>query len=480
MEDRFVKAARWLAVSAVGCVLLAAFIPMWFAHPLADDFVRWREGATDGWFSVVRYSYLHWSGRWASAALDGSVLHRLDGHRYGAVMALLSLVQLGACFAFVRLVLADTISRRVACGLTVCLFALLWAGLPAPGETVYWFSGASQYQLSPSLAVILIWLAACFRPEVRAFRWALIAALVLLTLVITGLHELTGLMLVVVLALAAAISYRIRSNKLSLWCCLLAVAAVGLSITLLAPGNAGRAVHFPTARDPVKTLALTAKFIFRDMSVWIADPKLLSATLFLFLSPWFARLRPAWLGWDIAWHKLIPATGLFFIALGAAVLAFATASSPPGRADNLLYCVFLMAWFPTLLSLTRWPDNWILRREAPAPLLQTAALASLGLALLTTGNTNIGLRDLDKRLNRWHAAIEARDRLAESAPAGSVLVVPQPPPMPGLFFPSDLQPDASDWRNVAYAKFHGLSAVRIETELDRLERETVSVDVTRK
>jgi hypothetical protein len=471
MEDRFEKAARGLAVVAVAVVVVVSFVPMWFAHPLADDLVRWHQGAVDGWQSVVRQNYLEWTGRWASAALEAGLLHWLEGHRYGAALAALACVQLVASFAFVRLVLQQTVTRRSAAGLTLCLFALQWSGLPEAGETVYWFTGAIEYQLSLSLAVILVWQAACVRPQPRVLHAGWAVALALLTLLITGLHELTALMLTIVLAMAGTIAYRLRSDRLPLWCCLLAVAMVGLLISLLAPGNAGRAVHFPTARDPLKTVGLTAKFVFRDMSVWIADPKLLAASLFLLLNPWFTRLRPAWLTWDIPWGKLVPVTGLCFIAMGAAALGFSTASSPPGRAENLLYHVFLMSWFVTVLARTRWPDNWILRREAPAPFLQAAALACLGLALLTTGNTNTALRDLDKRLYPWHTAMRLREQLAQAAEPGMSLVLPEPPPMPALFFQSDIQKDAADWRNQAYARFHDLAIVRIETELDRLRRE---------
>jgi hypothetical protein len=472
MEAKLFKAARGLAVCAVVIVLAVAFAAMWFAHPLTDDLVRWREGLSGDWLSAVRFYYLQWTGRWSAMALDLALLPWLAGHLYGAALAVMALVQLAACFAFVRLALRQCISARCALGLAACLFALHWSGMPSPGESFYWVTGGTEYQLSISLATILIWLAACFRPERRLLRCGWIAALTLLAIFTTGLHELIALMLALVLTIAAWIAYRIRSGTFPTWCWLLAIAIAGLLISLLAPGNAARATSFVHGKEPLRAVGLTAKFLLRDLPTWIADPKLLGATLFLFLSPWFARLRPGWLAWEgIAWSRLIPAAGLCCIVLGAAAPTYATGSSPPDRVGNLLHFVFLIAWFATLLTATRWPDNWIMQRDPPAPLLQTAALASLGLALLTTGNSNLGLRDFDKRITRWDAAMQERERLAASTAPGSTLVLPAAPPIPNLFMQADLQPDPSDWRNQVFARFHGLGSVRLETELDRLERQ---------
>lgn len=468
MEKHFARTAYTLAAGAIGTVVVVAFVPMFFAHPLADDLAIWRQSASDGWLAMARFCYLNWTGRWASMALGAGVLPHLAGHRYGVALAVLAAVQLLACFALQRLVLGRSISLPAAAGLAVGLFALHWSSMPAAGETVYWFTGGIHYQLSLSLATLLIWLAACTRPAAPLLRWGLIAGLSLLTLLVTGMHELVALMLVMILALAAVISFRIRSEKLPLWCWLLAIAVLGLFVTGLAPGNAARGTQFANAHDPFKTAAHTLKFFLRDVPTWIADPKLLCASLFLFLSPWFARLRPDWLSWPgISWNKIVPAAGLAFVALGVAAPAFATACSPPGRLENLLHFVFLVTWFVTLLLGTRWPENWILRRESPVRFLQMAALASLGLALLTTGNTSLALRDFDKRIGRWHAAMLAREQLAESAAAGSHLVLPEQPPLPALFFDNDLGQDPGDWRNQLFAQFYGLASVRLETQLDR-------------
>lgn len=472
-------AAGALLVCAVATVLVAAFVPMYFAHPLADDLARWHEGARDGWFSVMRHNYLDWSGRWAATGMEGAVLPRLAGHRYGIALAVLAMVQLAACYAFVRLVLDACLTRWTSAGLAACFFALYWSGMPAPGETVYWVSGGIEYQLSISLATIVLWLAAA-APNRRWIHGLCVAGICLVVLFLTGLHELTALMLVVVLAIAAGVSYRRRDGRLVDWCCLLAVAVVGLLINGLAPGNAARASVFANAHSIPKTLGLTAKFMLRDVPIWVADPRLLSASLYLFLSPWFARLRPAWLRWEgIDWRRIIPAVGLLFLILGAAIPAFATNCSPPGRAENLLYFVFLTTWFATLLAGTRWPENWILRREPPAPLLQTAALGILGLALACSGNTNRALRDFDKSIARWHRAMQLREELAATAARGADLVVPDMPPLPSVFFANDICHDPGEWQNQLFATRYGLSSVRLESELEASQRQAALPQPTR-
>lgn len=479
MHKHLLWAAGALVACAVATVLVAAFVPMYFAHPLADDLARWHEGARDGWFSVMRHNYLDWSGRWAATGLEGAVLPYLAGHRYGLALAVLAVIQLAACYAFVRLMLGECLTRRISLGLATCFFALYWSGMPAPGETVYWISGGIEYQLSISLATIVLWLAAAM-PDSGLVRGLCVASICLVILFLTGLHELTALMLAVALAIAASVSYRRRDGRLGTWCCWLAVATAGLFVNGLAPGNAARASVFVNAHSIPKTLGLTAKFMLRDVSIWIADPRLLSASLFLFLSPWFARLRPAWLGWaGIDWRRILPGVGALFLILGAAIPAFATNCSPPGRAENLLYFVFLTTWFATLLACTRWPENWILRGEPPAPLLQAAALGILGLSLACTGNTSSALRDFDKRIVRWHQAMQLREELAATAARGVDLVVPAMPPLPAVFFDNDISRDPGEWQNQLFANFYGLSTVRLETELDRVPRQAAIPQTSR-
>ena len=104
----------------------------------------------------------------------------------------------------------------------------------------------------------------------------------------------------------------------------------------------------------------------------------------------------------------------------------------------------------------------------------TAALALLGISLLASGNTHLALRDFDKRIRPWHRAMLQRDELAKAAQPGSHLVVPEAPAIPSIFFTNDICDDPDDWRNVLYSQFYRLASVRVESPLDRAQREAAA------
>ena len=166
------------------------------------------------------------------------------------------------------------------------------------------------------------------------------------------MHELVGVMLAAALAIGSFVSHQWRTANRWVWLTLLGVASAGLLITVAAPGNLVRAGHFDHSQQLGKSIGLTARFVFRDVPVWVADPKLVGASLFLFLSPWFAGLSPGWLKRPhIPWHFLIPGTTLLCLTAGAAATAWGTGSSPPGRAQEPMHALLLLGWFGTLSGL---------------------------------------------------------------------------------------------------------------------------------
>ena len=242
---------------------------------MADDFVRHYDGMTRGWWGVVTHNYLHWCGRWASMGLEAMVMPRvLDSRAYAACLAAVCVVQLAAFYAFVDLLLVETVSLTRRIGLALCLWAIHWAGTPEPGQTSYWLTGCIENQLSFSLAVILVCLVARSRPRspMRNTLWLTVGSLA--ALFVTGMHELVGAVLVAALAIGSFVGHRWRTDNRWFWFTLLGVAAAGLTVTVAAPGNLVRAGHFEHSQQLGKTIGLTARFVFRDVPVWFADPKL--------------------------------------------------------------------------------------------------------------------------------------------------------------------------------------------------------------
>lgn len=457
---------------AVGLVMVLAFGLMPYAHPLGDDFEFRHFGMTLGSWGTAYHHYFSWSGRWATRVVECGLLPHLVGYRYGAALTVLSLVEVLASFAAVRLVFQRSVGTATQWGLAGCLWALHWASMPAPAQTTYWFTGAVENQLSLSLAMLCVASAGVSQPRGRWLVGVWLLALSLLIVAVTGLHEVTGIQLAIVLGVATGISFHTGSPKRFLWLLLLTVCLLGVAAAVLAPGNAARATAYAASnsRSVIRTLGLTAKFLARDVLAWMVDPRLICASLCLILSPRFTRLRIAWMEQAaIRWNYLVPALTLALIALGAAAVAFGTGQSPPERTENLLHMVFLLGWFCTLLLWSRCPEYTLAHRSPLERFLPVSSLALLAVGLLASGNANIALRDLDKRILPWHAAMLERDELMKCVPQGTDLVLPQTPPMPAIFFQCDLAPHNS-WQNNLFARCYGLASARVESEGERAAR----------
>ncbi len=61
---------KWVCISAVIGVLVAAVTLFRYAHPLADDFARGYKGRVQGIVPATINEYFTWTGRWASCGLN--------------------------------------------------------------------------------------------------------------------------------------------------------------------------------------------------------------------------------------------------------------------------------------------------------------------------------------------------------------------------------------------------------------------------
>ena len=95
----------------------------------------------------------------------------------------------------------------------------------------------------------------------RASAWARIAALALLALGVTGMHEVIDLMLCIVLVTGTAVTLSVSQStrRRQAWIAVSVIALVGLAVDALAPGNGVRAQTLPGREFTlIQVLELTA------------------------------------------------------------------------------------------------------------------------------------------------------------------------------------------------------------------------------
>jgi hypothetical protein len=460
---------RWASRAAV-CAALAAlllatalsWLLVFHARPAADDFtvaVGGRELGAAGYADSI---YATKSGRWAGHALLALVLGRVDLERaYPWLLAALLLVQLGASAAFLRALLGDGVPRGRALLLVLGLQALLWCGRPVPEQTLYWFAGAVPYQFSVSCALFLVagLLACSRRGRVGPPAWV---AFALGPAFVAGLQEVVAMMLAVLLLVAAAVAWRRALPGRGAWLVSTVSVLVGLAANLRAPGNAVRAGDYPEGGDVVVTLTALAQDLGLVVREWVLDPRLLAASLFLWLSPAFHALRPRWVPAGPRWAGLVGATAAAALTVGLAAPRWATGTWQPPRMLASDYVLFLHAWFAVLLLAARGPGGT--PDSTPRARLRVLALLALALTVPLTGNGRLALADLASgRLRRFGAVMEERARLVRrAAEGGRALVLPRSPYPPRMLVRMDVQEDPRDWVNRAVARYYGLPSIAME------------------
>ncbi len=460
-----------LAGMSVALVLAIGLAMMVWTQPVADDFCR---ASANDWLGYTYNAYLRWTGRWAGMAIDTLVLPRMElTDHYSFVMVLMWCILALMLYAFVQMFLQEAATAGVTLGWALGLIAMYWVGMPAPGETVYWFTGNVEYQLPLAMGIAAVWL--LWRAGKEGSRHLLRRGVegfgLLLCVFVTGLHELAALVMTVVVAAGAFVSLR-RGTGRTVWILALMMVLVGFAVSVLAPGNAVRAsADFPNSFS-LSNLPLALLQNVRSVLIpWFIAPHLLLGTILLVLHPGFCSLRPGWLDKGNAdlWRWLVPAVWIVSLSGVVIAIALSTGFVGPPRAQNFEYGIFLVGWFATLFVWTR-PQSSIAgdtaASRAGSPVIITLAAQVLFVAALTdTPSVSSSVKSL-VRLNdtaSWRDAMTERYQLTEAAvkSGATEVVLPRPPPKPAMYFQSDIESDPTHWSNQCYSNYFGIDSARL-------------------
>ena len=416
---------RW-CVAAQGGVLAVALALFCFAQPLADDFARGYKGRVQGVVPATVHEYHTWTGRWAGSGLNYFLTSSFDLVWAYPLLLLISPSLLAvSVYALLNAArIGESVRQRLV--LTTSLLALYWAGMPHPGESVYWLTGGGENLAGLAVSLLLIAALLHHRPG-RSFRTCVAGAGVCgLAVLATGFHELFALLLCILLAGGTLVLWLAKDARRWLCACCLLAGLAGFLVVYAAPGNVVRRADFPLAADLPTTLRLTVKQGVSNAVPWVLDVRLLGATaLVLMLAPAAITVAPQTRAIGGRETAILALTWLCATGTAFAGASWAIGMEMPWRTLNGIYLLFLLGWFWLLVMLTREMSHRNPSLLAATPLMRRIAVGLFVVSMLLSGNAWQGIQDFAVRHpctgkrcatggNRWNLPQHAANRMCSS------------------------------------------------------------------
>ena len=285
-----------------------------------------------------------------------------------------------------------------------------------------------------------------------------------------GMHETNMLLVTGLVLLAFLIQLQGGWHRSRLWLLLLLVAAVSSAIVFLAPGNLARTSTFPMSHDLMRSLEGSLVIGLKTLHIWLGSPLLVSATLLM-------PFAVAGLSGVSRRDFHLNATSLIMLILFTLAVPFimqfpawwAMGGFPPARTVDAIFFVFLVCWLvttsalsmryliPRLNSFRHWPESGRLM------VVYIICSVLFILAVGTNSKFHRATGDLLYRAGPYHAYMQDRYRLIDGAIERNELFLTVPEydgEYPRSIYYNDIRPDPGDWRNVCYARYYGVSAIR--------------------
>jgi len=480
---------RWpLWLMGVIPLLALSVIPLlagaWGAFPAADDFAfttrthrTWVEMRSLPHVLVAawRYAgqvYQTWQGTFSGVLMLalGPAVITVNG--YGAYAWVLLAAFLGALWALVRAVGARLGLDRPNCAAMFCALAMLsWIWMPDLMEGLYWYSSSWLYTMAHAAWMLAMTLALRL-PAARGWGRRWMYGLLWAICAVLGLHNyITATLTLYSLAMLGAMRWPQRRRDALPLLIGAALVAVGLAISVLAPGNAVRMATETQYARPTPWLPLAALRSVEGAArfVWRFLTQTPLAALCVLAAPW---LYNALRGSPFRFRRPVLVVICAFLGLCAMVFphVYAAGYTGPARIVNLcfLYCVLAVPF------CTAYCMGALARRRASNALPRGVRPACVGLAaVLFAGTLLSGLpasyasltRDLASgRVFTYRREMLARfDALAAAEPGSDAVVEPiDYAPTSVAYVPFMKNPE--HWANEAVADHFGLRTVRLGEE----------------
>lgn len=475
-----------LVLSLIPLVLIAKY-----DHPCADDYrygllasQAWKSGSISNVFSAagqtVHDAYFEWQG-----TFSGIFLMALQPAIFGENLYFLTPIVIMTAFlistfvlfqvVLIRYLNADKYSYIIIC----CVIAgLSLHFMPSPVEGLFWYNGAIYYTFFYSLSLILVSLILLFYQSNHLLGQLVYSLFIgVLGLIVGGGNFTAALVTAVVLVYILIYGIVLKKKRFLIAALALACELFGLMISATAPGNAVRQTYFlnrPTALGAVLQsfrTALVSIFQWTGLPVIVCMVflipiiyKIVRASDFLFPRPW-----------------LMPIMSFCAFSAQFTPPLYALGFSGPTRLLNVIYYSYYIFLLVNLFYIIGWISKQLQKNDVEhaelalfrkiSILVQKNLLPVLSCFALLFAIGCISTNNV-RKITGVSAFLSLRNGQATQYDREAIarLTVYDNPSLkqsrvnafsakPYVLYFNDIEPDKSNWRNVAVAKFYNKESV---------------------
>ncbi|MEO8210813.1 MAG: DUF6056 family protein, partial [bacterium] len=329
-----------------------------YVNPCWDDYMFTSVALENGFFKAQHFWYIYWQGKFLANAIFSSInpllFKSMVGYKIIPIVLIVSFII--SSYFLIKEITSKSISNKEILIFTLVFCSLYLFKMANVALGFYWMTSSVTYQLANIFMMILFVLILKFFREDNSKKKSIQRIfIIILIFAIVGLNETSMIILVVLLFLILAVNFLV--NKKINWQLFLffLTSILAFSIVYFAPGNLVREANYPEKHQLVNSLMQSGTTLIKYISYRILDtPILLFTILFIPVSIKIISSKK----FEQSFFSINPVYSimLFLIILfcGFFTSFWAAGEGPYDRTVNVVYFLFLIAWFLNVLIITKY------------------------------------------------------------------------------------------------------------------------------
>lgn len=438
-----------------------------FNHPSADDFGLAVNTKLFGFLKAQINYYYTWTGKYFSnAVLSLSPLYFNSITGYKIFTLLLMLFFFYFLYKMIMEIAGSGFDNRHALLISLAVFFLYFYSMPSVAQSFYWLTASVVYQVG--VLLIMLFVISFLRRE-KSDGWTktFYAFISCLTLVMAIGSSEMAMTISVITAGLLLLRELLKKKKPSLFMIiLLVIGAVACYVVVSAPGNKIREQMFPGNHQLFFSLGLSLTLFFKSLFAWMIMSPLIPVTVLMY--PVLYKIAASsGRKFSFTVNPLLCLLIVFICVYGLLFIpVWSIGKTPYSRTQNIIYFVFLLGWFYTVISLISFLIKKGKLKDKRFPLYANVVMLCLILFFLVVKN-NVRLAFTDViRGTAIKYDIENNDRYdyIRNNANDSVSVEPIRT-IPRSIFVSDVLPDGNDEFNKKFAEYFNKKFIVLKDSL---------------